>query len=224
MLLPTGSLTRLGLALALATACAGASARADAPRIYKWVDSNGIAHYTTDPERVPKALRDRIESLEREPARPEPSFTAPPTPVAETPEPAPATPEPAPAPPAPPEPARAEIAPPRIGESGGEEWATRNALPRARSGGSLLAEGEASPEQREALAQEREALDGRIAELEAAIAADESVLKDLITDPKLDDETPLFDRPEFLEVSRRLPELQEQLAELRDQREQLETP
>ncbi len=51
----------LFIALAL---CAGgvpaAAAPDDAPRIYRWVDSEGIAHYTTDPGRIPAALRGRL--------------------------------------------------------------------------------------------------------------------------------------------------------------------
>ena len=54
-------------------ACAGlcilalaGSSRAEDPIIYKWVDSNGVAHYTTDKNRIPSAIRDRIER--REPA------------------------------------------------------------------------------------------------------------------------------------------------------------
>jgi hypothetical protein len=31
-----------------------------APKIYKWIDENGIAHYTTDIERIPKAIRHQI--------------------------------------------------------------------------------------------------------------------------------------------------------------------
>ena len=70
-----GSATAAGLRLALAMLLLGAAtASADPPRIYKWVDSNGIAHYTTDPDRIPKALRNRIESVER--TRPTPEAAA----------------------------------------------------------------------------------------------------------------------------------------------------
>ncbi len=246
---PRSWLLVLAASLTLAAAPAGA---AEKPRIYKWVDSNGIAHYTTDPERIPKALRNRIESLDRAETRSEPTFAAPapvePAPMREpeplrSPTPAPA-PEPSLAAPAPsadavpsapvaPSPATAASAPPpapsarpldepaALQGSGTEEWATRNALPRR----SAAADADPnSPEGRAALAREREALDARIAEVEAAITADENVLKDLITDPQLDEDTPLFDRPEFLEVSRRLPELQAQLDELRGRRDQLATP
>jgi len=102
-------------------------------------------------------------------------------------------------------------------------WFERDAIPHIRAS-SLLASGEASPAQLEALASEREALDARIAEVQAEVHQDEDFLKALISNPELDADVPLFDRPEFLEVSRRLPELQGQLQELRDQRAKLETP
>lgn len=209
-LLPSAVLA-LGLLLA---APAGA---AESPRVYKWIDSNGIAHYTTDPDRIPKALRKRIETIDRTPTV---TVERPTEPIAvETPDPAPGA-EAAPEP----EPDRPAIAVPTPASTPSEGWATRDALPRPRRGSSILAEGEATPAQREALAAEREALEARIAEVEAEIRKEEGTLKDLITDPELDKETPLFDRPEFLEVSRRLPELQAQLEALRGQREQLGTP
>jgi hypothetical protein len=37
-----------------------AGARAEAPVIYKWVDENGVAHYTTDRGRIPSSIRDRV--------------------------------------------------------------------------------------------------------------------------------------------------------------------
>jgi len=57
------SLVALGLA---ACAFAGRSAAAEEPEptIYKWVDQNGIAHYTTDRKRVPSNLRNRIQSVD----------------------------------------------------------------------------------------------------------------------------------------------------------------
>jgi hypothetical protein len=54
--------------LSLAWLAVASAALADAPspppRIYRWVDQNGIAHYTTDLSRVPKELRD--QPLQRE--------------------------------------------------------------------------------------------------------------------------------------------------------------
>ncbi len=31
------------------------------PKIYKWIDQNGISHYTTDVERIPKVLRRQLK-------------------------------------------------------------------------------------------------------------------------------------------------------------------
>ncbi len=48
------------LALALVLGGLAKAAADDAPErapIYKWVDANGIAHYTTDPERIPAEVR-----------------------------------------------------------------------------------------------------------------------------------------------------------------------
>ncbi|MCP3984944.1 MAG: hypothetical protein GY723_11180 [bacterium] len=40
------------------------------PRIYRWIDENGIAHYTTERERIPAALRNRVGGLGQDkPAR-----------------------------------------------------------------------------------------------------------------------------------------------------------
>lgn len=50
----------------LGLAFAGKSLAADGsePTIYKWVDENGIAHYTTNKKRIPRNLRNRIRSVE----------------------------------------------------------------------------------------------------------------------------------------------------------------
>jgi hypothetical protein len=60
----------LGLAL-LAFAGPAFAEEETPPRIYRWVDANGIAHYTTDPERIPASLRRRY-GLPAEPLRSEP--------------------------------------------------------------------------------------------------------------------------------------------------------
>lgn len=38
------------------------------PRIYRWIDENGIAHYTTELDRIPASLRSRASGLGRDEA------------------------------------------------------------------------------------------------------------------------------------------------------------
>jgi len=62
----------LALAFAVVTGAPATSEDAPAPArptIYKWVDTNGIAHYTADPERIPDEVRGLAHEL-REPAAP----------------------------------------------------------------------------------------------------------------------------------------------------------
>jgi uncharacterized small protein (DUF1192 family) len=64
--------------LVLALAGRSVAAEGSAPTIYKWVDENGIAHYTTNKKRIPRNLRNRIRSLdevkrEQEQAAPAPA-------------------------------------------------------------------------------------------------------------------------------------------------------
>ena len=47
------------LALALPSP---AATDAEKPRIYRWIDADGIVHYTTDLERVPTSLRGRLSA------------------------------------------------------------------------------------------------------------------------------------------------------------------
>ena len=54
----------LALGLLVARSAAFGEEGDSAPRIYRWIDENGIAHYTTDLERVPEELRD--QPLQRE--------------------------------------------------------------------------------------------------------------------------------------------------------------
>jgi hypothetical protein len=62
------------LALAFAVMTGSPATPEDAPAptrptIYKWVDTNGIAHYTADPDRIPDEVRGLAHEL-REPAEP----------------------------------------------------------------------------------------------------------------------------------------------------------
>jgi hypothetical protein len=66
-LVASGAVASLAIALSLAPLATRASAESEdasatTPVIYKWVDENGIAHYTTDRARIPGEIRDRVES------------------------------------------------------------------------------------------------------------------------------------------------------------------
>lgn len=216
-----GRRTLAGCSLALALLLAGgglvgaaASAGADEegpPRIYKWVDENGIAHYTTDPDTIPSNLRDRFLPLRRAMER-----------VRES------APEERAAP------AEKPLASP-AGET--ERWAVRDAgpdgsgpLPESTISSEPIADGTSvaraaprlDPAEREALRRARADLDQRIAALEATIAEDEETLKALISREPAAEGTGLAADSAFREIAKRLPGLQEDLRALRDERSRLE--
>jgi hypothetical protein len=208
-------------ALLLAALCAAPTAAlaeepAQQPRIYRWVDANGVAHYTTDEERIPPSLRRRFglptAPLERKPVDARAPGAAEPAPA-----PAPADPSAgldgwisqeraaAPpdvaAPPAPPaEPAAGPDARPDAG-AGAPPAVTVNAAGAA----DRLAE-----------------IELRIAELSAAIAADEDALSAWIGDPAGGDPVEVGSRPEFREIAARLPKRIQELEALRRERDALE--
>jgi len=237
----------LVLALPLALGCATESAPAgEPPTLYKWVDQNGVAHYTTDPERIPSNLRHRLRELDggtrlasrppREPATPPPGEPAPGAPPTTTPSEeleGSDTPES--------RTAQDEVEP---GEATGERSAppqsvARPALregpgPTARLAPEASARSPGEPARREAAeagddedpaARERRAeLDARIAALEAELAAKEERLKALIseTEPEEGQPTPLYESEELASLARTFPELQASLAALRAERRRLE--
>jgi hypothetical protein len=183
----------LGLWAALA-ALAGAPpalpAEEEAPvLLYKWVDTNGIAHYTTDPERIPEELRGRLDALRRE-VEPAPPAIDPDDPWAAL------------------DPTARE-----------EPWAVQDARVPEAAPSEPFAETptEAAAPGRQA---ERRALDERIAELEAEIRRDEDRLQVWIADPAVDP-VALADDPEFREIARRLPRLQDDLEALERERAEL---
>ena len=63
------------LVTTIAFCAIAAAAHAEAPTIYKWVDENGITHYTTDRNRIPSAIRDRVESVAAKPVPNAPSVS-----------------------------------------------------------------------------------------------------------------------------------------------------
>lgn len=196
------------LALGAASPAPAAGDDAPPPRIYRWVDENGIAHYTTDPERIPKSLRRRY-GLPAEPLRNEPLDARAPAPA-----PAPgagpdawAAQEKRDAAPAPPGPA-GEPAP---APEAGSEW---------NEGASTdVAAGPPPGSASERLAQ----IELRIAELSASIAADEDVLSAWIGDPAAGDAVTLGNKPEFREIAQRLPKRIQELEALRRERDALQT-
>jgi hypothetical protein len=194
------------LAVALAAVALPGLAGADddpaPPHIYRWVDENGIAHYTTDAQRIPKSLRRRF-GLPAEPLAREPLDAR------------------APAPP---------VAQPAPGR-GPDAWAAqeKSATPAVEAGppegnseshagaSAELALGGADATSSERLAQ----LELRIAELAAAIAADEDRLSAFIGDPGPGDAVERGDTPEFRQIAARLPQRLQELEALRSERDAL---
>jgi hypothetical protein len=162
----------------------------DRPAIYKWVDENGIAHYTADPERIPEDLRQRLGV---------------PTPVGRQPE--------------VPGETGAALEPAR--DLGGS-WAVQDADPEDPFGefapGSPGSEGSSAREPRR-LEPDLRVLEQRITSLEAEILRDEERLKTWVADPEVDPVL-LADDPEFREIAARLPRLQNDLRDLKQQQAQ----
>lgn len=156
----------LALALLLASAAALAEESAS-PRIYRWIDENGIAHYTTDLERIPEELRD--QPLRRE----EISAQAPAT---------------------------------------VDAWVQRERIPDPPK---LEASGPSPSDAGDRLA----ALNARIAELEQAIAADETLLKGDLTDA-----TAAASNQALKEVAERMPARLAELKKLQAERDALAAP
>jgi len=209
-----------------------AADQAPAPTIYKWIDEHGIAHYTTDRDRIPGELRDRggrlgppDATLKRTPVE----ASAPPTPSRSASEfdegepSAPATPS---------RPA------PQLDK--GEEWAVRDrGVERPRDaweqGDPYAGQAAAAPVQGDLPVSEveledrrrrLEELDGRIAALQTDIAASEEALKALLVVPVPEGGGPLAmaDDPTFREAADRLPKLLASLRALQDERAELAAP
>lgn len=225
--------TSLWVALALAAlalAAPGAAEEESArPRIYKWVDENGIAHYTTDRSKIPSNLRGRIrdaESIRRSQVQGSAGEGAVEAEAAA----AAGAPREATAPnAATPSGTSAPVPPPvlplyRAGDGGRstDQWSVRDAPPEVpgQPDTGTGAEPAYDPE-REARAREVEA---RIVELEAELAKDEDRLKQLISEARMTDQgqpSPLYGVPELEELARRFPKLQADLSALRAERRRL---
>lgn len=202
-----------GLALGISLAPSVRADETDAagqegPVIYKWVDEEGIAHFTADPERVPENVRSLIrkEAEQERRDRQEPEGTPP------------------------------EAAAPARDRA--EHWAEMEAAPsdaaegpeaRDISQGAAPETGARAARPSAALRAQRAELEQRIHELEAQIARDEERIKELLSRPREQAQPPgeggeaaPVAGPELREVAMRLPRLQEELRELRERRAQLE--
>jgi hypothetical protein len=201
----------------------------EAPSIYKWIDENGIAHYTTDRSRIPSGLRRRIEQLDSSPkplAREEATAAAPEFDEGEATGAAAG--------------ATAAAASTRSkrkprGDSF-DAWASRNrpaTIERdAWDDGTFSSDpdapGEAAPppltaEEIAALDAEREEIDSRIIELEAEVTVTEDVLKEWVS---VSGVNPLEreDDGSFRAAAQLLPQQLAELAALRERLVELETP
>ncbi len=63
---------RAGLALALALLLSSSVARAERPVVFRWIDESGIAHYTTQRDRIPSEFEDSVQQI-GQPGAPSPS-------------------------------------------------------------------------------------------------------------------------------------------------------
>ena len=198
------------LFLAVALAVVGLASLAIAedapapPRIYRWIDENGIAHYTTDPDQIPKSLLRRFglpaQPLAREPLDPR-------APASLTPS----------APARPPDAWAGEEmrAAPAV-EAGAPPEAPAD-WPNETVPGAPVAQAAAESAPPDRLAQ----LELRIAELSASIAADEDALSAFIGEPTPDDAVEIADQPAFREIAGRLPKRLQELEALRAERDAL---
>jgi len=207
-----------------------ATDQAPAPTIYKWIDENGVAHYTTDRGQIPREVRNRVGKL----GPPDAALKR--TPVEASAPPIPTRPVPefddGEQPPLPTRPARVY--------DDGEQWAVRDRSferprdawdegdPYASVSSPEFGEDEVFVNEAELEAQRQRLadIDEAIASLQTDIAADEEALKALLIVPVLEGGGPLAmaDDPTFREVADRLPKLLSDLRTLEDERAELEAP
>ena len=231
------------LALACALAAPAAVARTEekaetaVPTIYKWVDANGVAHYTTELSRVPRSVRDSVRALGSGSPPASEGFATRDTGAGEA---APAV-APLPewdvgdAPPPAPPPAPA-AAPATAPGGSGDRWAESDRpfdLPGEEQGaapGAATQTASAQPSEAAAppsaaqVEAQREDLDARIAALEAEIASDEDKLKSFLAVPSPDNTAEIAYDQSFREVAARLPGRLAELRGLKGERAQLEAP
>ena len=237
------------IAVAALLVC-GTAARAEdeaaaEPTIYKWVDENGVAHYTTDRDRIPSEIRTRVERVApRQPAvaAPHPEDlmrdavkTQPPaTVVAPAPAPAPAPVAAAPPPVQPAAPTDVEEVVEVESTQPLEEVEAVESVVEEDAPAPLATDAEPEmdpvsapppapvaalePKQAAELAKLDEQIDG----VESQIEQREEKLAALISSSEDQRTTALVDDPSFREISQQLPKLQAELQTLRDRRNKIQ--
>lgn len=239
------------LATTIAFCAITVGAQAEAPTIYKWVDENGIAHYTTDRNRIPSAIRDRVESVAEKPSAKTPDVAGQPnredllrdsvrtapaagataTPVAMS-APAPnvetiAAPSaaPTPTPAATPSETEAEAKTEAATDVGTTEIASPAPIEQdlRDESSAVSAPPPAAPIELDPTEQAAVTeLDQQIDGVKAEIAQREETLAALISTADEQRTTPLVDDPAFREISQRLPKLQAELQTLRERRNKIQ--
>ncbi|MCU0668159.1 MAG: DUF4124 domain-containing protein [Myxococcota bacterium] len=226
----------------------GTSARAEEeaaaePTIYKWVDENGVAHYTTDRDRIPSEVGTRVERAPSRPAVAAPHRedlmrdavkTQPPaTVVAPAPAPAPAPVAAAPLQEAPAPVAVDEVLEVESTEPLEEVEAVESVVeqeipaPLATDAEPEIDPVSAPPPAPVAALEPQQAaelskLDAQIDAVESQIAVREEKLAALISTSDERRTTALVDDPSFREISQQLPKLQAELQTLRDRRNKIQ--
>jgi len=211
------------LSLTISTTLSVPARAADEPKsptIYKWIDEHGIAHYTTDRSRIPRSIRKRIQSVPRANESPAPAPAAEPELIVVPSPPEPELVRPAPALPVPPEMGpepETTFAPDEPTGTRDEGWATVN-VPEV-----LILE-DLPPEQAgldPKTAKELASLDEEIADLELEITRNEERLLALLAGGVSAAQS---DNPELRAIAEDLPQLQADLAVLRERRDSLLAP
>jgi len=187
------------LTLALGAAPAVAQEGDAPPRIYRWVDENGVAHYTTDEDRIPASLRRRF-GVPTQPLAPDHRAVGAPETVA-------------------PESwavqERGERPPPRPAPEAEPGDAPVRPEASADVSTGLASTGAGSEPER------LSRVELRIAELSAAISADEDMLSAWLADPDDTDVVALAETPQFREIAARLPKRIQELEALIRERDAL---
>lgn len=218
---------------------AAGTGSAEEPVVYKWVDENGVAHFTTKRSRIPDEFEDSAEEIRRAPAvatspAPGPSVSRPEAEPVRTPAAAPpAVAAPPPEPPAPRVVPDAEFEEAPLG-SERPAPATTAPVPSAAAPppvvdapppgfvrgqpGARAANTPPEDENAALSAEQEDELDRRIAALEAEVESEQTKLENLLSDPATASGPRIAEREDFRAIALRLPQLQADLKSLRERR------